>query len=93
MAPPTGAGMALPTEASLALPTEANTAQCAPLSHVVVLVAALATNKVVLNLLLQLQVVALAVVVHPTHLFFFFFFGLQGRCSSSDGKAPTETPN
>ena len=25
--------------------------------------------------------------------FFFFFFGLQGRCSSSDGKAPTETPN
>ena len=24
---------------------------------------------------------------------FFFFFGLQGRCASSDGKAPTETPN
>ena len=28
------------------------------------------------------------------HLFFFFFFfGLQGSCSSSTGKAPTETPN
>ena len=25
--------------------------------------------------------------------FFFFFFGLQGRCPSSDSKAPTETPN